>query len=114
MKKNIFKRKKKDVTPVNCNVVYSGLANYYTGFVTAGGNLILTDTELVFDGHRFNVGRRKAFISVKDISNVQLTKKFNYLQHMLITAKDETYKFTVYHGDEWVKQIEKVRKKNSY
>ena len=110
MKKCIFKRKKKDGTLVNCNVVYSGLANYYTGFVTAGGNLILTDTELVFEGHHFNVGRTKASISVKDISDVQLTTKIFNLQHMLITANDETYKFAVYHGDEWVKHMEKVRK----
>ena len=111
MKECIFKRKNKDETPVNCNVIYSGLANYYTGLVTAGGNLTLTDTELIFDGHPFNVGRTKASILVKDISEVQLSRKICYLQHILVTANNETHKFAVYHGDKWIKHIEKVRKK---
>ena len=107
MRKGILKRNKN--RPDDCNVVYSGLANYYTGPVTAGGHLILTDAELIFDGHFCNVGRTKASISMKDISDVQITKKIFNLQQLLITANDETHKFSVDHGDEWAKHIEKVR-----
>ena len=106
MKESIFKRMKKEGTSVDGNVVYSGLANYYTGFVTAGGKLTLTNTELVFDGHRFNVGRKKAFIPIKDISDVQLTTKICKVQHLLVTVNNVTHKFAVYHGDEWVKYSE--------
>ena len=107
MKKSILKRNEN--RPADVNVVYSSLANYYTGPVTAGGNLILTDDELVFDGHFFNVGRTKASISIKDISDVQITKKILNFQHLFITANDETHKFSVDHGDELVKHIEKAR-----
>ena len=107
MKKAILKRNEN--RPADFNVVYSGLADYYTGPVTAGGNLILTDDELVFDGHFFNVGRTKASISIKDISDLQITKKIFNLQQLLITVNNETHKFSVHHGDEWVKHIEKAR-----
>ena len=98
----------------DCTVVYSGLANYYTGPVTAGGNLILTDDELLFNGHFCNVGRTKASISIKDISDIQITKKIFNLQQLLITVNNETHKFSVHHGDAWAKHIEKVRGKQKF
>ena len=109
MKDCIFKQKKEDGTPVKCNVVHSGLANYYTGIVTAGGNLFLTDTELIFEGHKFNVGRTKACIPVKEISDIRLTTKLCNVQHIVVTANNETHKFAVSDGDEWVKHIENIR-----
>ena len=107
MKECIFNRKKKDEMLIGCNVVYSGAANYFTGFVTAGGKLILTDKELIFKGHPFNVGRRYASIPIKDISNVQIKTKICNVQHMWVTTNDEIHKFVVCHAEEWVKHIKK-------
>lgn len=103
MKKCIFKK-----AGIDCDVIRSDLANYYTGIVTAGGNLLLTNNSLIFEGHALNVGRKYACIPLKDITDVQLTTKICKLQHLLITTSEETHKFAVTNADEWKESIQKA------
>lgn len=82
-----------------------GVANYFTGMITAGGKLLLTNKSLSFSAHAFNVGRKETTIALKDITDVKVGANFLVSQQILVIANGETHKFVVYHGKEWVQKI---------
>lgn len=62
-----------------------GLANYFTGAVTAGGKLLLTNKSLSFSAHALNFGRQEANIDLKQITDVRIAAKlFLYLSRFLL------------------------------
>ena len=104
--KCIFKRSTQNIM-YSSKFIYSGFANYYTEEASVGGTLTLTGCSLAFDGEHLNAGRTVAVIAIDEILNVQLTSRICTLQHMIVTTNSATYKFAVYNGKEWVKQIKK-------
>lgn len=85
-----------------------GLANYFTGSVSAGGKLLLTNKSLSFSAHALNVGRQEANIDLKQITDVRVAANFFISQHILVTANGEEHRFVVYNGNEWVKKIKEA------
>ena len=104
--KCIFKRSSQDVMYSN-KFVYSGFANYYTEDASIGGTLTLTGCALTFEGEHLNAGRTVAVIAIDEVANVQLTSRICTMQYMIITTNSAIYKFAVYNGKEWVRQIKK-------
>ena len=82
-----------------------GVANYFTGLVSAGGKLLLTNKSLSFSAHAFNVGRKETKIDLKQITDVKVSANLLISQHILVTANGKSHKFVVYHGSEWVQKI---------
>lgn len=82
-----------------------GSANYFTGIVSAGGKLLLTNKSLFFSAHAFNVGQKETSISLSQISEVKVGTNHLISQQLLITANGKKHKFVVYHGDKWVQAI---------
>lgn len=90
-----------------------GVANYFTGMISAGGKLLLTNKSLSFSAHVINVGRKEKKIELKDITDVELGTNFLISQHILITENGKKHRFVVYHGKEWVQKIkEAIAKKD--
>jgi len=82
-----------------------GLANYFTGFTSAGGKLLLTDKHLYFSAHALNVGRKECKIALKDITNVKIALNLLISQHLVIYTNSDSHRFVVYHGKDWLKNI---------
>ena len=82
-----------------------GVANYFTGLVSAGGKLLLTNKSLSFSAHAFNVGKQETRIDLKQITDVKLSSNLLISQQILVTANGKSHKFVVYHGKEWVQKI---------
>lgn len=82
-----------------------GVANYFTGLVSAGGKLLLTNKSLSFSAHSFNVGNQETKIDLKEITDVKVTANFLISQKILVTTHDKSHAFVVYHGNDWVKKI---------
>lgn len=105
--KCIFKRPAHNIMHSD-KFIYSGFANYYPENMSIGGKLTLNGCSLTFEGEHLNAGHTVAVIAIDEITNVQLTSRICTLQHMIVTANRTTYKFAVYNGKEWVKQIKKT------
>ena len=85
-----------------------GAANYFTGVVSAGGKLLLTNKSLSFSAHAFNVGKQEIRIDLKQITDVQVTRNL-FVSQLIVVIKDEkAHKFVVYHGKEWVERIKEA------
>lgn len=85
-----------------------GDASYFTGMVSAGGKLLLTNKSLYFSAHEINVGRKEQKLDLKDITNVELGINFLISQHLLITANGDKHRFVVYHGKDWLQKIKEA------
>ena len=85
-----------------------GVANYFTGLVSAGGKLLLTNKSLSFSAHAFNVGRQETKIDLKQITDVKVSANLLVSQRILVTVNGKAHKFVVYHGNEWVQKIKEA------
>lgn len=66
---------------------------------------MLTDKNLYFQAHDINVGRRECKINLKDIVDVKIALNLLISQHLVITTNSDSYRFVVFHGKDWVKNI---------
>ncbi len=82
-----------------------GWANYFTGIISAGGKLLLTNRNLYFKAHQVNIGRRECTIDLNDIRDIKLALNLLISQHIVIYTKSDSHRFVVYHGQEWIDAI---------
>ncbi len=85
-----------------------GLANYFTGIISAGGKLLLTDKNLYFQAHDVNIGRRECKIALNDIVDVKVALNLLVSQHLVVKTNSDSHRFVVFHGKDWVKNIKKA------
>ena len=85
-----------------------GDANYFTGVVSAGGKLLLTNKSLSFSAHAFNVGNQETRIELNQIEDVKLGANMLISQNIIVTTNEKKHKFVVYHGKEWVEKIKEA------
>ncbi len=85
-----------------------GLANYFTGLVSAGGKLLLTNKSLYFSAHKINVGRKECKIALKDIVKVEIALNLLISQHLVVYTNSDSHRFVVYHGKDWLENIKKA------
>lgn len=85
-----------------------GFANYFTGIISAGGKLLLTNQSLSFSAHGINIGRKECKINLIDIKDVQVALNLFISQHIIVSTEKDTHRFVVYHGKDWVKNIKEA------
>lgn len=90
-----------------------GAANYFTGAVSAGGKLLLTNKSLSFSAHAFNIGKQETRIPLDQITDVKVSANMLISQHITVTAAGQLHKFVVYHGKEWVQKIKEAVANNN-
>ena len=83
-----------------------GAANFFTGIISAGGKLFLTDKNLYFSAHALNVGRKECKIALQDITEVKIALNLLISQHLVVKTKTDSYRFVVYHGKDWLAKIQ--------
>lgn len=88
--------------------VAMGLANYFTGIISAGGKLLLTNKNLYFSAHALNVGRKECKIELKDITKVEIALNLLVSQHLVVYTNSDSHRFVVYHGKDWLASIKKA------
>lgn len=86
-----------------------GAANYFTGLTSAGGKLLLTNRSLSFSAHAINVGKKAIKINLDDIKDVKIGANFLISQNIIIWTSEESHKFAVYHGSEWIDKIKEAK-----
>lgn len=82
-----------------------GAANYFTGIISAGGKLLLTNKSLSFSAHGINIGRQQTKIELDDIVDVHVGANFLISQHIIVKTQTASHRFVVFHGKEWVEKI---------
>ena len=83
-----------------------GAANFFTGIISAGGKLFLTDKNLYFSAHALNVGRKECKINLKDIVDVKIALNLLISQHLVVKTNSDSYRFVVWHGKDWLAKIQ--------
>lgn len=83
-------------------IIKEGPANWYHGFGSKGGKLVLTNNTLYFEGHLFNAGKKEYEVDVEDITGVSA----GFLKNMVVstTRGDET--FVVNGKKDWIMAIQ--------
>ena len=85
-------------------IIKKGPANWYHGFGSKGGKLVLTNKTLYFEGHMFNAGKKEFEVNVEDITGVEP----GFLKNLTISTKHGEEKFAVNGKSEWVEAIEQA------
>ena len=91
-----------------------GEANLMKGLVASGGRLLLTNKSLSFSAHMLNIGKKEAVIKLEDITEVKLAANLVVSQHIVVKTRDESYRFVVFHGQEWGDKINEARSKTGW
>jgi alpha-acetolactate decarboxylase len=85
------------------NIIKKGAANWFHGFGSKGGHLILTDKTLYFEGHKVNVGQKEYEVELSNITSVST----GFPNNLIVKTTSGTEKFVVNGKKEWVALIEK-------
>lgn len=97
------------------NVAYSGRANHYKDGVTVGGNLYLTDNQLIFQTNMLNfIQKHETVIDIKSITETHFEKTLGIVNNGLsiITSNGMNERFVVTNREIWKNEIEKAIKSN--
>ncbi len=90
-----------------------GVANYYTGIVSAGGKLLLTNKSLSFSAHAFNVGKKMTVIDLSTVIEAKVILNLAISQTISVKTTKGNHKFVVYHGKDWVEKILEAKRNYS-
>ncbi len=96
-------------------IVKQGPANYFKGLSNVGGNLTLTENQLIFKPGRLNFRRSIETIAVKDIVAVERRNTLGVVQNGfgVVLKNGTTHRFVVYGREDWINAVVKVRSKIS-
>lgn len=88
-------------------VEVEGPANLFRGIEGVGGKLFLTNTQIIFKSHKFNVQGGQIAILYQDIADVQKRKTAKFIDNGLriITENDKQYDLVVNERDVWYDQL---------
>ncbi|MCM0667896.1 GRAM domain-containing protein [Flavobacterium tyrosinilyticum] len=95
------------------NIIYSGRANHYLNGITVGGNLYLTDNQLIFQTNILNfIQKHECIINLKDIALIEFEKTLGMVNNGLLirTENGLKEKFVVTNREQWKNEIEKKQK----
>ena len=87
-------------------IIREGAANWYHGFGSQGGKLILTNNTLYFEAHKLNVGKKETEIKLEDIEDVRT----GFPNNLIVITNNGKEVFAVYKKKEWLSEINRVRK----
>ena len=102
----LFLIKKKASISVQGDFVFTGAANYFVDREAVGGQLYLTDKDLIFKSHAFNIQEQNLTIPRSTITNVE---KYNSLliipNGLKVTTDKKVYKFVVNGRRTWIDKL---------
>ena len=105
---------KTEITGMDATIK-TGPANYFKGLSNTGGNLTLTNTQLIFKPGRLNFRRNIETIAVKDIVAVERRNTLGVVQNGfgVVLRNGQTHRFVVYGREDWINAVVKIRSKIS-
>lgn len=100
-----FKRLKHEIVG-DSNLIFDGGANHFMGKESVGGWLYLTDKELIFKSHSFNIQKHTSVIDINQIAEVKPSLTLGIVPNGLniITTKSEE-RFVVFDRKIWIQKI---------
>ena len=93
--------------PAGETLLQQGLANHFRGIEGRGGRLYLTDRNLIFQPHKFNIQGGGVVIPRADIANVSTAMTLGVIPNGLkVTRRDgSTERFVVSDRAEWMRKF---------
>jgi hypothetical protein len=88
------------------NTIMEGVANHSKGAESVGGWLCLTEKEIVFKSHNFNIQKHKTVIPLNQITEVKTSLTLGFVPNGLqIITNSSVEKFVVNKRKDWVQKI---------
>jgi GRAM domain len=93
--------------PVGESLMQQGLATHFRGIEGRGGRLYLTDRNLIFQPHKFNIQSGRVVIPRADIAKVSTAMTLGVIPNGIrVTRRDgTTERFVVSDRKEWVRKF---------
>jgi len=91
------------------NIVYSGRANHFLNGVAVGGNLYLTENQLIFQTNNLNfLQKHECIIYLHDITSIEFEKTLGMVNNGLLIKMENGLKeqFVVTKIENWKNEIE--------
>lgn len=93
------------------NLIYDSGANHIVRLESVGGWLYLTDNELIFKSHNFNINNHTYSIPLNKIKDVKPFLTLGIIPNGIkVITYDSVDKFVVYQRKEWIKHIMQYKK----
>lgn len=95
------------------NIIYCGRANHYLNGIAVGGNLYLTDNQLIFQTNILNfIQKHECIINLKDVTSIEFEKTLGMVNNGLLIRTENGLKeqFVVTNREQWKNEIEKKQK----
>ena len=90
----------------NKNIIMEGVANHFKGAESVGGWLCLTEKEIVFKSHNFNIQKHKTVIPLNQITEVKTSSTLGFVPNGLqIITNSSIEKFVVNKRKDWIRKI---------
>ena len=88
------------------NTIMEGVANHFMGAESVGGWLCLTEKEVVFISHNFNIQKHKTVIPLNQITEVKTSWTLGFVPNGLkIITSNGVEKFVVNKRKDWLQKI---------
>lgn len=102
---NNFKKHRSEIVDEN-NLIFDGGANHFKGSESVGGWLYLTQNELIFKSHNFNIQNHKEVIPLNQITGIRAPKNLGFIPNgVTITANGIDERYVVFKRKEWIHKI---------
>ncbi len=91
------------------NIVYSGRANHFLNGIAVGGNLYLTENQLIFQTNILNfLQKHECIIDLQDITSIEFEKTLGMVNNGLLVKMENGLKeqFVVTKREKWKNEIE--------
>lgn len=86
-------------------ILKTGSANWYSGFGSKGGKLVLTNETLYFEGHKVNAGKKEFEVELENIVDINT----GFPNNLKITTNKGIEVFAVNGKKDWVREIESAK-----
>ncbi len=89
---------------------FYGPANYAKTWMAIGGKLFITDRNLIFKSHKYNLQKPQVTIPLDAIQQIKLQSTLNILDNaMVVDSIEGSYKFTVNERAVWLERLQATR-----
>ena len=91
-------------------IIMEGEANHFKGKESVGGWICLTDNEIIFKSHNFNIQKHQTIIPLNQIAEVKTSLTLGFVPNglQIITINGVVEKFVVNKRKTWIEKINNV------
>lgn len=91
------------------NLVLEGSANHLIGAESVGGWLYLTQKELIFMSHKYNIQNHKLIIPINQITSINYAYTLGFIPNgLLIITESYIEKFVLFNRKRWHEKINEI------